>query len=888
MSLASGTHLGPYEILTPLGAGGMGEVYRARDSKLKREVALKVLPELFVLDGQRMARFEREAQVLASLNHPNIAVIYGAEEANGVHALAMELVEGPTLAERIRQEPVAADEGLPIAKQIAEALEYAHEKGIIHRDLKPANIKLTRDGQVKVLDFGLAKALDTNTSDSSISTSPTISTAATRAGTLLGTAAYMSPEQAKGKAVDRRADIWAFGCVLFEMLAGKPAFDGETITDTLAAVVRAEPEWELLPKAVPRRISELLHRCLQKDVKQRLQAIGEARILLEKPGGDAEAEATITPEAKSTREHRLMGALAGAVFLAAILGFLYVNRAEDPARVIRATIQPAANSDFSLDGHASGFALSPDGKRLAYIASRPDGKRALWVRAMDASSAQPLASTEGAGHPFWSPDSRFIAFFADGKLKKIDASGGPPFVLCEALTGRGGTWNAAGVIVFTPSGNAPLYRVDAAGGAATEVTKLDSSRGESSNRWPFFLPDGKHFLYLAGSPYVPKDAASNEIRVGSLDSKESKLLLHTRSEATYSSGHLLFLRQNSLMAQAFDARRMELTGEANPVANDVQEDEPRAHGLFSASQNGLLTYAEGFGSIKRQLIWLDRSGKNLGELTRADSYDDVRFSPEGNRLALTVQTGGRDIWIEDISRAVKTRLTFGSASSQSDESPVWSPDGRWLAYDSFRGGKYGLYKKAADGSGNEEILLEAGDQPRFVTDWSADGQIAYYEMAQGVWNIWMLPMSGDKRPYPFVKLPFSSVFGRFSPDGKWLAYCSAESGRMEVYVVSFPSATSKRQISSDGGCQAIWRRDGKEIFYVATDNKIMAADVRKAASSLQIGTAKPLFETRPSRTGGWVYDITPDGQRFLVNYLPEQPGRGITLVVNWDAELKKK
>jgi Tol biopolymer transport system component len=376
--------------------------------------------------------------------------------------------------------------------------------------------------------------------------------------------------------------------------------------------------------------------------------------------------------------------------------------------------------------------------------------------------------------------------------------------------------------------------------------------------------------------------------VGSLDSKESKLLLHTRSEAIYTSGRLIFLRQNALMAQAFDDKRLELTGEANPIASDVQEDEPRAYGLFSASQNGLLTYAEGSSGVKRQLIWLDRSGKKLGELAGADAYDDVRFSPEGKRLAVTVQTGGRDVWIEDISRAVKTRLTFGSASSQSDEAAVWSPDGRWIAYDSVREGKYGIYRKAADGSGNEEVLLQAGDQPRFVTDWSADGQIAYYEMAQGVWNIWMLPLSGDKKPYPFVKLPFSSVFGRFSPDGKWLAYCSAESGRMEVYVVSFPSAGSKRQISSDGGCQAIWRRDAKEIFYVATDNRVMVAGVRTAASSLQIGMAKPLFETRPSRTGGWSYDVAPDGQRFLVNYLPEQPGGGITLVVNWDAEFKKQ
>jgi eukaryotic-like serine/threonine-protein kinase len=886
MPLAPGTKLGPYEIQSALGAGGMGEVYRASDTKLKREVALKVLPELFANDAQRAARFEREAQLLASLNHSHIAHLHGLEEADGIRALVMELVEGPTLAERIAQGPIPLEEALPLAKQIAEALEYAHDRGIIHRDLKPANIKLTPDGQVKVLDFGLAKALEGDVAEASISTSPTISAAATRAGMLLGTAAYMSPEQAKGRPVDRRADIWAFGCVLFEMLAGKPAFDGETITDTLAAVVRAEPEWPQLPEKIPGSIRELLHRCLVKDPKQRLQAIGEARIAIEKYLADPNAEPAAIEGQKKNHERLLSVIAATAVLAAILLGVLYWRKAPEEPRVSRSYIKAMPNSSFLLTGQTgAGFALSPDGRRLAYVAQNADGKVLLWVRPIDSLHAQPLAGTEGGGFPFWSPDSRFIGFFTGGKLKKIEASGGPPLILCDAALGRGATWNQEGVILFTPGPSSPIYGVPAAGGETSQVTTL---KNQQSHRWPYFLPDGRHFLYLAGSPFTPIDNPSNAVMIGSMDSKEAKLLFHNYSNAIYSSGHILFLRQNTLMAQPFDVKRLELTGDAFPIADPVQEDQGRVLGVFSASRNGILTFAEGTKGADRQLIWFDHSGKKLGEVPGADAYADNQISPDGKRLTFSLQSSGSDIWVYDIARGVKTRLTFGSSSSQGNQGVIWSPDGRRIAYTSVRPGAFGLYQRPSDGSGKEEVIQEATPSPKYPTDWSPDGKVlAYYESKMGIWEIWMVPLAGERKPYPFLQSQFSQVGARFSPDGKWVAYFSFESGRPEVYVVPFPGPGGKWQVSTGGGNWPRWRRDGKEIFYLSPDNKIMAAEVKGNGSSFEVGAVRALFETRPYRTGGAAFDVTADGQRFIINYTAEQPTAAITLVVNWPADLKK-
>ena len=866
----------------------MGEVYRASDVRLKREVALKVLPEPFVGDAQRMARFAREAQLLASLNHPHIAHLHGLEESNGIRALVIELVEGCTLAERIAKGPVPAEEAAEIAKQIAEALEYAHDKGIIHRDLKPANVKLTSSGEVKVLDFGLAKAIEADAAELDISTSPTISIAASRAGMLLGTAAYMSPEQAKGRPVDRRADIWAFGCVLFEMLAGKLAFAGETITDTLAAVVRAEPEWEQLPKNTPRALRDLLQRCLTKDPKQRLQAIGEARIVLEKYLADPSAHAAaVSAPPSPIRERLLAGAAILIVLLAIALGFPYWKGGPIETYAVRASIQPSAGSSFALAGASAGFALSSDGRRLAYVGATTDGRTVLWVRPLDSLQAQQLNGTEGAAHPFWSPDGRFIGFFADEKLKKIEASAGPPVTLCDARLARGGTWNRDGVILFAPTANSPVYRVPAAGGAATPITVLDPSQGETSHRWPFFLPDGKHFLFVAGTPYTPKELPRNSIFVGSLDSKDRKFLLHSRSGAIYASGRILFLRENTLMAQPFDAKTLSLTGDAIPIADPVQEDEDRIVGMFSASENGTLIYAEGISSLTRQLVWMDRTGKKLGDLGGQDAYDDIELSPDGKRISFTLETPSPDIWSYDFARGLKTRLTFGSASAQSNLSAVWSPDGSRIAYTSLRKGKFGIYQRPTDGSGGEEVLIEPKEDQSYPSDWSHDGKfLSYYATQQGVWVNWILPLTGDRKPYRFAPSPFTQMMAHFSPDEKWVAYCSAESGRLEVYAAPFAGAGGKWQISTAGGCKPVWRSDGKEIFYLATDNKLMAAEVNASASRLIVGSARPVFQTQPYLTGGSNYGVMPDGQRFVLNYATQDPNAALTLVLNWNAQTK--
>lgn len=881
----------------------MGEVYRAKDCKLKRDVALKVLPENFASDAQRMARFEREAQLLASLNQPNIAHIYGVVEAAsaeatgdaprvGAGALVMELVEGETLGEWIRKGPIALEEAVALAKQIAEGLEYAHDRGIIHRDLKPANIKVTPDGQVKILDFGLAKALEANESRADISTSPTISVMATNAGVLLGTAGYMSPEQAKGKSVDRRTDIWAFGCVFYEMLTGNAAFEGETITDRLAAVVRAEPELEKLPEKTPGSIREMLRRCLIKDPKQRLQAIGEARIALEKylanPEEDGQLEAGATKLGRRSKWEWIFAAFGAAGILVGIVfGGLYWNRAPEKRPVVRSHIRAMPLSTFVLAGYG-GFALSPDGLRLAYVAVNAEGKSVLWVRSLDSIQAQELAGTENAAFPFWSPDSRSIGFFTGAKLKRVEASGSPPLALCDAPGGRGGTWSQEGVIAFAPTTNGSIYQIPATGGAAIPVTNLDSAKGEITHRWPYFLPDGRHFLYVGGSPFGLKEDQKNAIMLGSLDSKESKFLTHTHSGAMYASGHILFLRESTLMAQPFDVKRLELTGEAFPIADPVQEDESILHSLFSLSQNGVLTYLEGTSGSGRELFEADRTGHKVREGPGPDAYLSPRVSPDGKRVAYTIGSAGYDLWTYDITRQVKTRLTFGAASSQANLGGVWSPDGKRIAYTSIRGGKYALYEKPTDGSGSEKLLLEGTLQLTYPSDWSPDGKfVAYQQSGTGTIVIWMLPLDGKRKPYPFLQTPFVLQRATFSPDGRWIAYCSNESGESKVYVVPFPGPGGKWQLSPGGGCFPRWRHDGKELFYLSSDNKMMAAEVRANGSSFEIGAVHSLFETRPNRTFG-AYDVTGDGQRFFIAYDSMRPNTAITLVENWDAELKKK
>ncbi len=896
MAILPGTRLGPYEILSAIGAGGMGEVYLAQDKRLNRDIALKVIPDAFASDSERMARFEREAKLLASLNHPHIAAIYGLEESGATSALVMEFVEGPTLADRIaggpfatQDKPIPLDEALPIARQIAEALEYAHDHNVIHRDLKPANIKVKPDGTVKVLDFGLAKAMLDDPTAVDMSNSPTLSMAATMAGTILGTAAYISPEQAKGKPADRRADIWAFGVVLFEMLTGKQLYSGETAAEILAFVITKEPPFDTLPAKTPIAVRTLLRRCLTRDVRQRLQHIGEARIVLEHAKA-ATVEPVVTR--RKSRELLLSAITAIAIVIAAVGwgAFAYLRRAPESAQPVRFFISPPASGQLAMTATtASGavvspLAVSPDGRQIAIIATGSDGKSQIWVRSLDTLAAQALAGTEGAFQPFWSPDNRFIAFFADGKLKKIEVSGGPPISLCDAPDPRAGTWNRNGVILFAPTPTSALQKVSASGGVPTPVTAL--GQDETVHMRPFFLPDGQHFLYRPST-----GPGGGPSYVGSLDSAERKFLFNADStNVVYSQGYLLFLREATLMAQPFDAQRLALTGDAFPIAENIRDSgTANSAGIFSLSENGVLVYQTGAAAAGNQLLWFDRAGKQTGTLGDPALYSDLELSPDEKRASFTMLDASRkgtDIWIYDLARGLRTRFTFGSGSAYTS---IWSPDSSRILYNANRKGHLDLYQKPSSGAGTEEAVLE-DNLDKYPTSWSPDGRLILYRTGSGGAHteLFVLPLSGDRKPVPFLNSKFEENFGQFSPDGRWVAYRSNESGRSEVYVAPFPGPGGKWQISTTGGDRPRWRRDGGEIFYIAPDNILMAATVNGKGASFEVSSVKPLFATRVVPGSRYQYAVAGSGQRFLINTAPEPTASApITVVLNWTAGLKK-
>ncbi len=920
MSLGKGARLGVYEVVGAIGAGGMGEVYRARDTKLGRDVALKVLPEALASDAERTARFEREAKVLASLNHPNIASIYGFEDSAGVHALVMELVEGQTLAERIGETgtrdtgsrsaglkagatqagakgPIPLDEALPIARQIAEGLEYAHERGIVHRDLKPANVKITPEGVAKILDFGLAKALEGEGAAADISTSPTISRMATQAGIILGTAAYMAPEQAKGKAVDRRADIWAFGCVLYEMLTGKPAFSGETVTDILAAVVKEEPDWTALPAATPHRIRQLLRRCLTKDPKRRLRDVGEARVALdEQLSSGAEAAAPVTPAAEAARELASAHArwlraspwvlVALLALVAAFFAMRYEEGLPQPEHAIISQILPPAGQAFAFGGNEAGPpALSSDGRKLVFAATGPDGRRQLWVQPLDSPTAQPLAGTDGATYPFWSPDGRYIGFFANGKLNRIGASGGPPLSLCDAPNGRGGAWNSTGTILFTPDLASTVYRVPASGGTPVKVVARSLNTG--SNRWPQFLPDGKRFLFYDHSD----NPGGSGTFVGSLDGGQPKLVIRGASSAVFAPpGYLLFIRQGTLMAQRFDAGTLRLAGDPVPVAENVVDNFIIFRSMLTVSATGILAFQRGSGGGgNSELLWFDRNGKQISQTGPTGAYYSPRLSPDGSKLAVSIGgAAGLNIWVFDLSRGISTRITF----SQSDIGPAWSPDGKTIAFQSGRGSLFHLYQKAADGSGKATPLLVDGAS-EYGPVWSADGRYVLFtrvrELGGARAEIWALPTFGGRKPFPVVQGQFPVSQPSLSPDGKWLAYLSTESGRPQVYVRPFPRGSGRWQVSASGGDWPEWARNGKEIFYQSADGKLVSVSITEAGSNLVIGKDTPLFPVNALVGPGWPYDVSADGKKFVVaSQRQTQGSEPLTLVVNWPALLKRQ
>jgi len=895
-----GRQIGPYTMLSLLGSGGMGDVYRARDTTLGRDVAIKVVPHVFLSDPERLARFEREARVLATLNHPHIGAIYGLEKADAsadsgqpaVRALVLELVEGATLGERLAVGPLPIQEALTIAHQIADALEAAHEKGIVHRDLKPGNVKITPDGTVKVLDFGLAKVAVDDGAAPDRSQSP--AQTGTRDGVILGTAAYMSPEQARGLAVDKRTDIWAFGCVLYEMLTGRQALAGETVSDTIAAILEREPDWTALPDPTPAAVRRLLQRCLEKDSRHRVRDIGDARIELD----DALAgRATGVPVAPRARRERMAWISLAAVTLAAVLGAgsgLYLQRAPADTRAYRSSILPPAGENVPTRG----FAVSPDGRRLTFVGEN-GGAIGLWVQSLDGLVAQPLAGTEGAASPFWSSDSRFIGFFVGGKIKRVDSTGGPPVTLTDSVPNPGATWNRDGTIVFASfRTGSPLRRVSASGGAASPVTTLNAENGETRHWFPFFLPDGRHFLYFAVGSKAGGPNSPNGIYVAALDSNERKLLVPGGSTAKYALGYLLFLREQTLMAQPFDVERLDLTGDAVPIAERVMTGGASGMaGSFSVSETGVLAYQTGPADTGGQagapthLVWFDRSGKQIGTLGDQARYGNLELTRDGGRVAVSLfdrARRGRDIWLFDIARDLRTHFTFDPSEELTS---VWSPDASRVVFNANRKGHWDLYQKASSGAGTEEELL-ADSVDKVPFDWSPDGRFILFGVGafQAGTDLWVLPLFGDRKAFPVLQTPFTEVPGRFSPDGRWIAYASNESGRGEVYVASFPGPGGKWQVSTAGGSWPRWRSDAKEIFYLAPDKKLMSAAVNGAGSAFEVGAVRPLFDTRALTIGntGFMYDVSPDGQRFLVNTLAEQAAPApITLVVNWRALLNR-
>jgi serine/threonine protein kinase len=881
MRLCAGTHLGTYEILAPIGAGGMGEVYRAKDTKLDREVAIKVLPAALARDPERLARFEREAKVLASLNHPNIAQIYGIEESATGRALVMELVPGHTLAG-----PLPLNETLRIAAQVADALEAAHDKGIVHRDLKPANIMITPAGVVKVLDFGLAAVTLPAAPSGDPNNSPTLTMGATQVGMILGTPGYMAPEQAAGQAVDKRGDIWAFGVVLYEMLTGRRLFTGDNVAHILADVLRAPVDFDRLPAATPFAIRTLVKRCLDRDVKTRLRDIGEARIAMQNVGKEPEAPASAP---LASRFSWIMAGVSGlALAVAAGLAFVHFREAAPQERRLR--VQVSLPAKLLVGSHQ----ISPDGRYLV-IAGPRGGDQPLWVRPLSSSTAQELNGTEGADFPFWSPDSKWIGFFAGGKLMRIELSGGQPQKLATA-TGGGGAWSSTsgdqgndGVILFARNGGGPILRIRADGGPEHPVTKLRS--GEVGHFFPCFLPDGRHFFYSAVHEI---NGEQNTIHLGDLSSPEERVLGEADSQAIYSQGFLLFSRRQVLFAQPFDADRNVATGDALALEQQIQRQVYIPYADFSASAHGLLAIGAGSLSDNLQLIWVDRTGKQLGQLGEPGNVDNFQISPDGRNVATglspsaTLNNG--DIWIYDTASGLRTRFTFDPAT---DRNPIWSPDGRSIIYASRRKEHLDLYRRSADGAGAEELLY-SDDLDKYPTSWSQDGKFLLYRGAlTGVLGgIWVLPMmpqqdGGPLKPFQYAPSPFSMGNPQFSPDGRWIAYASTESARYAVYVARFPSGAAKRQISVAGGITPRWRRDGKEIFYMALDGTIMSAGVSAKGDELEVTQMRRLFGPVNVASNAFRFDVAPDGQRFLIVPPPQASTEGITVIQNWTAGLKK-
>lgn len=889
MTLAFGTKLGRYEIRSKLGAGGMGEVYQGRDTQLARDVAVKVLPTTVSTDATRLRRFEQEACAASALNHPNILVVHDIGAHDGTTYVVSELLEGETLRKRIGGTPLGQRRAMDYALQIANGLAAAHEKGIVHRDLKPDNIFVTNDGRVKILDFGLAKLtqLDGSQSQTDVPTRRVD----TDPGVVMGTVGYMSPEQLKGRAVDQRSDIFSFGAILYEMLSGRRAFHGESPAETMSAILKEDPpELSDTNKSVSPGLERMVNHCLEKNPEARFHSARDLAFALESLS-DYSSGSTQTIIASPImrqwiKRHALAAWIIAVVAIAiaiAALGFVYfwTPTKTENAKTIFFVLPPESTTFIG----ANNF-ISPDGRRIVFSALSKEGKRQLWIRSFDSPDAQLLPGTEDGAQAFWSPDSRFIGFFAGSKLKKIDVSGGPAITLADAVTNHGGAWGRGDVILFGPMTGGPLFMISSNGGQPTPVTRIDATRNETIHAWPSFLPDGRHFIYLARSANREKSA----IYVASSDSNETKLLINADSTPAYAApGYVLFVRNRTLMAQPLDPDKLQLTGDPFPIAEQVGFNTSNALGFFSVSHNGVLVYrTRVFADV--QVTSFDPSGKQIAQLATAGptgQISGVVSSPDDKRVAITRidnQSASSDIFILDQDREI--RFTFDAAN---DQSPVWSPDGRQIAFNSSRSGVFDLYVKSASGAGNEELLYQSNNT-KGPHDWSPDGQYIIYGELDPKTNVdlWVLPLFGDRKPFVFLQTPFQENQARFSPSGRWVAYESNESGTSQVYVRPFPPSGGQWMVSTNGGSQPRWRADGKELFFIASDRKLSVVQVRESSNAITFSNPKPLFETRGISGLGSSYDVNRDGQRFLMLVpIEETFPSPLTVVVNWTAGLKK-
>ncbi len=889
MSLTPGSRVGPYEIVAPIGAGGMGEVYRGRDTRLGRDVAIKILTAGFAMNEQLRARFEREAKTISSLNHPNICTLFDVGRQDDSQFLVMELIEGESLADRLARGPLPLDQVVRCGAQIADALSRAHRQGIIHRDLKPGNVMLTKTG-AKLLDFGLARAGMEASPVQGLTAVPTQARPLTQEGTILGTFQYMAPEQLEGLEADARTDIFSFGALLYEIATGKRAFEGRTRTSLIAAIVSGTPRpvSELVPLTPP-ALEHVIKRCLAKDPEDRWQnavdVASELRWISEAGSRAGEAAPLLARRKTRLRAAWALHAVTALAAVLATIGFVGLQR-EQP-RVVSSSLLPPKDTRF--DSTSSVPALSPDGSRVAFVVVADDGSTTLSVRSLSALTAQPLAGTEGAMHPFWSHDGQQIGFFASGKLKRIDAAGGPPQPICDAAQARGGAWGADGTILFTPNIGDVIHRVPASGGIPVPVTELDASRKEISHRYAEFLPDGKRFIFLVeGSNETPGTDQGFALFAGSLDAKEKTPVVATNGSARYAStGHLLFLRAGTLIAQPFDPESLTLTGEGMPVAERVRRT-GRFEAAFSVSRSGALVYQSGSGSVASELRFLDRSGKEGGTIGKPAEYTSPRISRDGTRVSTAITdpaTQKSDIWVLDIDRGTATKLTF---DPENERSPLWSLDDRKIYFTSLRQGKGDVFVKSSFGTGSEEPVYGTPDQDALLS-LSPDGVSAWITttVAGKPSDIFRLNLSDGKASL-FLGTPFPEVQPAPSPDGRWLAYASDESGRLEVYVQSLADDGGKWQISTDGGNFPMWTRGGREIVFQGRDNRLIAVDIRPDPA-FSAGVPRPLFDPRmrtdiPPR----MWDVTADGERFLVVRPLDAPDvEPLTLVQNWQSALEK-